>query len=123
MKFLADMGISPDTVAWLRQLGHDAAHLHAQGLDRLPDAEILVKARTEGRVLLTSDLDFGYLLAVSHAQLPSVIIFRLTDMRPNSVNFYLEQVLKQSNQELERGAIAIVTERKIRVRTLPIRSS
>lgn len=39
MKFLADMGISPDTVVWLRSLGYDAVHLHEQGLDRLPDME------------------------------------------------------------------------------------
>jgi predicted nuclease of predicted toxin-antitoxin system len=47
MKFLADMGISPDTVVWLRSLSHDAVHLHEQGLDRLPDSEILIKA-TQG---------------------------------------------------------------------------
>ncbi|MBI1741741.1 DUF5615 family PIN-like protein [Candidatus Acetothermia bacterium] len=120
MKFLADMGISPRTAAWLQQLGHDAIHLHAQGLDRLPDPDILSKARKEERVLLTSDLDFGYLLAVSRAQLPSVVIFRLADMRPSSVHHYLEQVLKQCQQELAQGAIVIVTERRIRVRTLPI---
>jgi predicted nuclease of predicted toxin-antitoxin system len=27
MKFLADMGIPPVTVAWLNQQGHDAKHL------------------------------------------------------------------------------------------------
>ena len=32
MKFLADMGISPVTVAWLNQQGHDAKHLSGEGL-------------------------------------------------------------------------------------------
>jgi predicted nuclease of predicted toxin-antitoxin system len=63
MKFLADMGVSPVTVGFLRGLGHEAVHLHEEGLDRLPDTSILEKARREGRVLLTSDLDFGDLLA------------------------------------------------------------
>jgi predicted nuclease of predicted toxin-antitoxin system len=27
MKFLADMGISPQTVAWLEEQGHDAVHV------------------------------------------------------------------------------------------------
>lgn len=45
MRFLADMGISPKTVAFLRGLGHDAVHLHALGLDRLPDSAILELAR------------------------------------------------------------------------------
>jgi predicted nuclease of predicted toxin-antitoxin system len=59
MKFLADMGISPRVVSALRDRGHEAVHLQEEGLGRMPDGEILVKARTEGRVLLTHDLDFG----------------------------------------------------------------
>jgi predicted nuclease of predicted toxin-antitoxin system len=53
MKFLADMGISLRTVSWLRNAGYDAVHLRDEGLQRLPDDQILVKARTEGRILLT----------------------------------------------------------------------
>ncbi len=45
MKFLADMGISPKTVAFLQGLGHAAEHLHHQDLDRLPDSAILDKAK------------------------------------------------------------------------------
>jgi predicted nuclease of predicted toxin-antitoxin system len=120
MKFLADMGISPVTVGFLRGLGHEAVHLHEEGLDRLPDTSILEKARREGRVLLTSDLDFGDLLAHSGAGLPSVVIFRLTDMRPESVNARLDVLLTHFGTDLERGAIASVTDRRIRLRQLPI---
>ena len=82
MRFLADMGISPHTATFLQGLGHDAVHLHAQGLDRLGDQAILNKAQEEGRVLLTHDLDFGELLAVSHQDIveksrnPKVLISR-----------------------------------------------
>lgn len=31
MKFLADMGISPRTVNWLRNAGYDAVHVVEQG--------------------------------------------------------------------------------------------
>ena len=59
MKFLVDMGISPRTVAFLKSHGHDATHLLDANLERLADPDILNKARLEGRVLLTHDLDFG----------------------------------------------------------------
>ncbi|WP_230967790.1 DUF5615 family PIN-like protein [Nostoc sp. WHI] len=50
MKFLADMGISLRTVSWLRSAGHDVVHLRDEGLQRLPDDQILVKAcRMSGR--------------------------------------------------------------------------
>lgn len=114
------MGISPETVRWLRQQGSDALHLHEQGFDRLSDSAILAKARAEQRILLTHDLDFGQLLAGSGATLPSVILFRLTDMRPESVNHQLEQILRQAQKDLMQGAIISVREGQIRVHPLPI---
>jgi predicted nuclease of predicted toxin-antitoxin system len=122
MKFLADMGISPKTVTFLRGMEHDAVHLYDQGLDRLPDSAILEKARDEDRILLTHDLDFGELMAASRAALPSVIIFRLRDMRPVNVNRYLRKIITEHGGLLEEGAIASVTESRVRIRPLPIRA-
>ncbi|GET36003.1 DUF5615 family PIN-like protein [Microseira wollei] len=76
MKFQAYMGVSPQTVEILRQNGYEAVHLIEEGLERLEDSLILEKARLEGRIVLTFDLDFGDLLAASGDALPSVIIFR-----------------------------------------------
>ena len=70
MKFLADMGISPKTTAFLHALGHDAVHLADQELERSPDPGIVEKARQEGRILLVHDLGFGELVAASGATLP-----------------------------------------------------
>lgn len=120
MKFLADMGISPSIVETLREQGHDTVHLYEQGLMRLPDSDILKKAQDEGSVLLTHDLDFGELLAFSKQRLPSVIIFRLSDMRPQNVWLHLKAILTQHSQVLEGGALLSVRDRKVRVRTLPI---
>ena len=114
------MGISPDTVTWLGGLGFEAIHLDRQGLGRLPDRQILAKAHSEGYVVLTHDLDFGDLMAASGASAPSVIIFRLRNMRPQSVNHHLRQIIEQFRDELEKGAIITVTEGNIRVRELPI---
>lgn len=120
MKFLADMGISPRVISALREQGHDAVHLQEQGLGRMPDGQILAKAPEEGRVLLTHDLDFGELLAASGGKLPSVIIFRLKDMRANNVSFHLFKILEKQAAALEKGVVCAVTERKVRIRELPI---
>ena len=80
------MGISPLTVAFLRGRGDEPLHLHDEALDRLPDPEVLDKALREDRVLLTSDLDFADLIAQRRVRLPSVVLFRLRDMRPTAVN-------------------------------------
>jgi predicted nuclease of predicted toxin-antitoxin system len=120
MNFLADMGISPKIVDFLQHLGHTAVHLQQQGLHRLKDPQILEKARDEGYILLTHDLDFGDLLAASGADLPSVVIFRLRNMRPEHVNRYLLKIISQYPEALEDGAIITVTEGRIRTRNLPL---
>lgn len=120
MKFLADMGISPKTVRYLGDSGHDAVHLHEQGLDTLSDAEIVEKARIENRIILTFDLDFGDLMAASKAKTPSVIIFRLRNMKPINVNNFLHEILISQENTLHQGAIISVTEKQARVRRLPI---
>ena len=101
-------------------MGHDAIHLCEQGLEQLQDSAILEKARKEGRVLLTHDLDFSELMAASSANLPSVIIFRLRNMRPERVDHYLEEIVTRHHESLQEGAIASVSEGQIRIRSLPI---
>ena len=120
MKFLADMGISPKTVAFLQAFGHDAVHLADQGLERLPDHDILEKARQEERILLVHDLGFGELVAASGTTLPSVITFRFRNMHPDRVNGAMQSIISQHREALERGAILSVTEAQVRVRSLPL---
>lgn len=84
---------------------------------------ILEKARKEQCILLTHDLDFGDLLAASGANLPSVVIFRLRNMRPEHVNDHLLNVISQCSTALENGAIVTVTEGQVRIRNLPLGTS
>ena len=122
MRFIGNMGISPVTIQFLRSLGHEAKRLLEEHLEKLSDEEILDKARAEGAIILTSDLDFGDLLAASTHELPSVVLFRLGNMDLVNVNRHLIIILEKYARELELGAILSVNERKIRVRKLPITS-
>jgi predicted nuclease of predicted toxin-antitoxin system len=117
------MGISPKVVEFLQHLGHQAVHLQQQGFHRLKDPEILENALKEGCIVLTHDLDFGDLLTASGADLPTVVIFRLRNMRPDNVNRYLLKIISQYPEALEHGAIITVTEGLIRMRDLPLRAS
>ncbi len=107
------MGVAASTVQTLRARGHDAVHVREGGLKRIPDAGILDKARREGRIVLTFDLDFGDLLAGGLADRPSVIIFRLRNQTPGSVTPRLLEVLTERSQELEQGAVIIAKTRGI----------
>ena len=120
MKFLADMGISETTVRALRERGNDAVHLRELGLQRLPDDQILLKARVEARVILTFDLDFGDLLAASSGSTPSVILFRMRNQTPSAVTPRLLEVVDSCSEALITGALIVVEGERYRVRRLPI---
>ncbi len=120
MRFLADMGISPKTVEWLRDSHHDAAHIGDERLHKAADSDIIAKAVAENRIILTHDLDFGAIMAGSRAALPSLVIFRLANMQPDRVSRYLEVLIERYGASLEEGVIVVITEKKIRVRHLPI---
>ena len=119
MRFLADMGVNLQIVEWLRRNGNDAVHLRDEGLQRLPDSNIFDKAFSERRVILTFDLDFGEIAALSGGRIVSVILFRLHNTRTPHVLQRLQSTLA-FRQELEKGAVIVVEETRCRVRRLPI---
>jgi predicted nuclease of predicted toxin-antitoxin system len=123
MKFLLDMGISPTVGAFLKEQGYESVHLIDEGLDELEDSQILQKARLTHSVLLTHDLDFGDLLAASGETLPSVIIFRLRNMRPEQLIQKLKDALPQCQGALKKGAVISLDETSLRVRLLPIKTT
>jgi predicted nuclease of predicted toxin-antitoxin system len=120
MRFLADMGVDIRVVQWLRQNGYDAKHLRDEGLHRIPNGEIFVKAISENRVIVTFDLDFGEIVALSLGQKASVILFRLHNTRTSHLIKRLATVLADTAEALEQGAVVVVEESRHRIRYLPL---
>ena len=119
MRFLADMGVDIRVAEWLRNNGHDAKHLREEGLHRMPNGEIFTKAIRENRIIITFDLDFGEIVALSKGKKTSVILFRLHNTRTSHLIRRLSTVLKDTDKALEEGAVVVVEESRHRVRCLP----
>jgi predicted nuclease of predicted toxin-antitoxin system len=120
MRFLCDMGVSLKVTQWLREQGHEATHLREEGLQTLPNGEIFAKALSEGRVLLTFDLDFGEIAAFSRDVSIGVIVFRLRNARASQVTNRLSTLFEESTDAIRKGAIIIVEDARHRIRYLPI---
>jgi predicted nuclease of predicted toxin-antitoxin system len=116
MRFLADMGVAPSIVVWLRERGHDAVHLIDEGLGRLPDAQIFAKALREQRILLTFDLDFGEIANTQTSRAASVVLFRLRNSRVAIVKAHLARCLETAAESLRAGAIIVVEDNRLRIR-------
>lgn len=123
LRLLADVHISPLTVEVLRSRGYDIVRTTALLPATASDAEILELARVEGKVVLTQDLDFSMLVALSNYGLPSLITLRLSSARPDVVAQRLLDVLPTVETELTEGAAITISDDSVRVRKLPIRES
>lgn len=119
--FLADMNLSPVTVEDLRREGYDVVRVSDLLPVDAPDSEILELARQRDAVVITQDLDFSALLALSGYDRPSLITLRLTNTDPYLVSERLKQVLGQVEQRLNEGCAVTVDDANIRIRNLPIR--
>ena len=120
MKLLVDMNLSPAWVNVLREAGIAATHWSGIGKPTAPDREIMSWAREHQHVVFTNDLDFGTLLALTHANGPSVLQVRTQDVTPEALAPRLIALLRQVDAELTRGALIVLDESTSRIRVLPI---
>ena len=121
MRFLVDQNLAFAICQPLASVGHDVVHAQSVSLDRADDAEILEYAARERRVIISSDTDFGALLAASRSRGPSVVLTRAVSTLPvGELASLLVANLSAVAEELEAGAIVAVTASAIRVRKLPL---
>jgi len=121
MKLLIDMNLSPRWAAALAAVGIEAAHWSGLGLANAPDQEIIAYASTNGYVILTHDLDFGAILAVTNSAKPSVVQIRAEDLNPDVIGARVIAALGQMASELEDGALLTIDPNRERLRVLPLR--
>jgi predicted nuclease of predicted toxin-antitoxin system len=120
MRFLVDMNLATEVAVRLRAQGHDAVHLRELGLQDLGDEAVLAKAMAERRVVLTFDLDFADIATAAGGARVAVILFRLRSAQTTRIIDRLGQVLTSAGRALEKGAVVIVEEGRVRIRRLPI---
>ena len=84
------------------------------------DREIVERADSSERVILTQDLDFSEIIALSGKMKPSLISLRLSSSRIEFVNAILEKVLPRIEKDVEKGAIISVEDDEIRILQLPL---
>ena len=117
---LIDMNLSPDWVPVLQRHGWPAVHWSTVGDPRADDSAIVAWALANGHVVFTHDLDFGTMLALTHATGPSVLQVRAQDVLPDHLEGVVIAALRQHDCDLASGALVVVDESKCRVRVLPI---
>ncbi len=122
MKLLLDQGLPSSAASLLRKSGIDAVHTSEIGMATAEDADIILRAQEEDRIVVTLDSDFHTLLALSNASSPSVIRIRIEGLRAQPAVDLLQRLLSEWDEELEVGAMLTVQPGRVRVHRLPILS-
>ena len=121
MKFLVDMPLSPVVAAKLVEWGHDAVHASKAGLDQASDADILNRAREDARVVVTADLDYPRLLAMTGSKGPGPVLFRGGAYSDRESLERPERVLATVPASDLSTCIIVIERNRIRRRRLPVR--
>jgi predicted nuclease of predicted toxin-antitoxin system len=82
VKLLADLHIAPRTVVFLRAKGHDVVRAGDVLSATASDVQLVALAQAEQRTVLTQDLDFSAIVALSGESSPSIISLRLDTRTP-----------------------------------------
>jgi predicted nuclease of predicted toxin-antitoxin system len=120
MRFLLDMPVSALLLDVLQAHGHEGVHAYQIGKDRAADEELLEMARRESRVVITADLDFPRLVALSLAEGPGLILFRGGNYSDREMCDLLGRVLKRVPPETLERSVCVVDKKRIRVTRLPL---
>lgn len=120
MRFLVDEALQDAVADRLAEAGHDATHVRRLGLGGSTDETITWLAVEEERVLVTTDTDFGTILALTGAAGPSVLLLRGVDDDIEARASALLEALTATGEDLDAGAVVVVQPDRYRIRSLPI---
>jgi predicted nuclease of predicted toxin-antitoxin system len=113
VKFLVDECVGRGLTDWLRHQGYDVISVREM-FPGVSDQVVLHKATFDGRIVITSDKDFGEMIFRDRSQHCGIILLRLADERPANKIRVIEQLLKFHTQDLSCNFI-VATELAVRV--------
>lgn len=118
MRLLANENVPRSTIGSLRNAGFDVASI-LEDSPGISDHQVLNRAATEGRVILTFDKDYGDLIFRDRMPAPpGVILARIEPISVAEATSLFLVVLRSTKFQVE-GWFSIVTRDSVRQRRLP----
>lgn len=118
MKILADENVPGAAVAALRSAGHDVIWVSEEGPETAED-DVLSRASEEARLLVTFDKDFGDLVFRAGMRASyGIVLFRLASMSKDTLPQFVADSL--ASQVEWKGHFSVISERRIRMRAIPV---
>lgn len=117
------MNLAPAWCVLLEAAGWESRHWSTLGALGARDAEIMSWAREHGHLVMTQDLDFSTIIALTAADGPSVVQLRAEDLLPTALGARVIALLRSHEDALRRGALLTIDDLRGRIRLLPLNHS
>ena len=92
---LTDENINPIVVKFLREKGFDVLDVKEAGLIGSGDLELIKKAFSENRLIITQDSDFGTIAIASNEPVSGIIYIRPGHIKPDFTIDILKEIIKK----------------------------
>lgn len=116
MTFKTDENLPIEAANVLRESGFEAETIWDESLSGSDDQTLASRARTEGRILLTLDLDFANIRAYPPHEHPGIIVLRLKQQDKTSVVALIRKLIPALDRRSPAGELWILEEDRIRFR-------
>ena len=104
MKFLIDAQLPPAVAGWLREAGHDAAHVEDVGLREAEDGPIWTHALQTAAVIVTKDEDFAARAArPAKTKTPVIVWLRVGNTTNTALRTWIEPRLPGIVELIRQG--------------------
>ena len=117
MRFLVDEDVYAVTTRRLRQLGHDVPSVAESNRRGTADPEIWEWARTDGRILVTRDKEFGRRFVGAPRQPPGLTLIRAPFDLIDAAHQALAHSLEAQPEEKLSVSLVVVEPARYRIRS------
>lgn len=122
MRFLINENLALSCAMAMRSIGYEAVHVAEIRLTSTDDEDIVAFALQEDYFIITFDLDFSRIVALSRKRLPSVITFRVGELSVTNFQELILLNLPNISNDLSEGALVTIDPRGTRTQRLPVAS-
>ncbi|MBI5095342.1 MAG: DUF5615 family PIN-like protein [Candidatus Hydrogenedentes bacterium] len=116
MRIKLDENIPARLTGILSSFGHDVDSVEDEGLRGRDDRSVWRAAVSEGRLLITPDMDFSDIRAYPPAAGGGILLVRLRNATQRALIDRIESLFASADVETWAGCAVVASERKLRVR-------
>jgi predicted nuclease of predicted toxin-antitoxin system len=116
MRFKLDENLPAILASDLAHVGHDATTCQAEGIAGNKDAVIASHAASEGRILITFDLDFSDIRKYPPGTHPGIVVFRTHNQDITTCRTAFARLSKSVDEADFHGNLIIVENFRVRIR-------